>query len=290
MPSLHTNQRQAHRKPPLILRWLRFSFRIQSRLSTSWAARRAYRFWFIAPRYPEPPREKAWREQARQSMLDHPHGPLAIYQWGEGQETILMLHGWSGRGSQMGAFAGPLVDAGYRVVALDAPGHGQSHGKSTTLFEISDALFAVAGQYGPVKAVIAHSFGAFVLAYTLKHTDLRIEKAVCISTPSEGMFLLNSFCHALRLNEAVKQKFLHFFEVDFGEDIWTRLSSENNTRQLDVPALILHDKDDTDVPWQLSEKLAGYWPNARLHLTEGLGHRRILRNQQVIGIVRDFIA
>ena len=289
MPTLHTNKRQAQRKAPPILRWLRFSFRIQSWLSTYWAARRAYRFWFVSPRYAEPPRELAWRQQAKQSWLDHPHGPLAVYQWGEGSETILLSHGWSGRGSQLGAFAEPLVKAGYRVIALDAPGHGQSPGKSTTLFKISEALYAVARHYAPIKAVVAHSFGAFALAYTLNHTDMQIGKAVCISTPTDGMFLLDSFCNVLRLNTAVKQRFLHFFEEEFGADIWDRLSMQNNVRRLTLPALIIHDRGDHDVPFQLSERLASDWPKARLHLTDGLGHRRILRNKQVIEVVTDFI-
>jgi pimeloyl-ACP methyl ester carboxylesterase len=57
-----------------------------------------------------------------------------------------------------------------------------------------------------------------------------------------------------------------------------------------VPALIIHDRDDADVPWQQAELLAKAWPGARLLLTRGLGHMRILRNRDVIQTSVDFIA
>lgn len=289
MTSLHANS-QRRRKLPLTVHWLRFSFRFQSLLSTAWAARRAYRVWFRTPRFNTPPREARWLATAQTIYLPHRYGPLALYQWGEGQQTVLLLHGWSGRGSQMGAFAEPLVKAGYRVIAMDAPGHGQSPGNRTTLFKISEALLAVANHYAPIKAVIAHSFGAFVLTYTLRYANLKIDKAVCISTPGRTEFLIDSFCDSLQLNHRVKQRFLAYFERDFGEDIWQRMSIQNNVGQLPQPALIIHDKHDREVPSELSEKLAAYWPAARLYLTEGLGHRRVLRNKEVIRTVVEFIA
>lgn len=288
MPSLHATKKQIP-KPPTILRWLRLSFRLQTMISTRWAARRAYRFWFMSPRYNTPPREQQWLDHAEKIQMPHPHGPIALYQWGAGEQTILLLHGWSGRGSQMGAFARPLVEAGYRVIAIDAPGHGQSPGKSTTVFKISEVLAAVANNYGPIKAVIGHSFGAFVLAYTLKHSDMKIDRAVCISTPARAEFLLDSFCDTLQLNTHVRQKFLDYFKRDFGDDIWHRMDIEKNVADLQQPCLIVHDRDDYDVPCELSEKLARTWPGAELFLTSNLGHRRVLRNRKIIQRVVEFI-
>jgi hypothetical protein len=40
---------------------------------------------------------------------------LPVYSWGSGP-TILLAHGWSGRGSQLGAFVEPLVEQGFRLV------------------------------------------------------------------------------------------------------------------------------------------------------------------------------
>jgi pimeloyl-ACP methyl ester carboxylesterase len=56
-----------------------------------------------------------------------------------------------------------------------------------------------------------------------------------------------------------------------------------------LPALIIHDRDDRDVPWQEGEAVARAWPHARFLRTEGLGHRRILRDPEVIDRVLRFL-
>jgi pimeloyl-ACP methyl ester carboxylesterase len=53
--------------------------------------------------------------------------------------------------------------------------------------------------------------------------------------------------------------------------------------------LIVHDEDDDEVPFVRGEALANAWPGARLHVTRGLGHRRILRDPDVVSHVCAFI-
>src|SRR4051812_27348861 len=66
--------------------------------------------------------------------------------WGTGP-TVYLVHGWGGNADQMRHFVGPLVAAGFRVVAHDAPSHGRSdpggHGPgSTDAGEFGQALDA----------------------------------------------------------------------------------------------------------------------------------------------------
>lgn len=258
-------------------------------ISPYWAGRRLYRLWFTSPKHPEPARETRWREQARSVAIPHEHGPIATYQWGDGADTVLLLHGWSGRGPQLGAFVAPLLKHGLRVVAFDAPGHGRTPGTSSSIFRMNAALQAVVEETGPVQAVIAHSFGAMVLAYALNNTEFTTAKAVCISSPTTPDFLVDRFSAALQVNDTVKHHFRRYTEQQYEPDIWRHIAADHNARTLSVPALIIHDRDDHDVPWQLSQQLADAWPNARLQLTSGLGHRRILRNRQVIDSVVEFV-
>ena len=283
------NKHRQRRKPPFVLRWLRFSFRLQSLISTRWAGWRLYRLWFTSPKHPEPRREQAWREGADFMLVANQYGPIATYTWGDGQETVLLLHGWSGRGPQMGAFVKPLLDKGYRVVAFDAPGHGRSPGKSSTIFKMYDALQSVIHELGPARAVIAHSFGSMLLAYALKQGTFTTDKAVCISSPTSPVFLVDRFCQIMQINDPVKQQFMRHTEKAFDKNIWDNISADKNAINLAVPALIIHDKDDHDVPYQLGQQLADAWPAARFHLTQGLGHRRILRNRDVINTVVEFV-
>jgi pimeloyl-ACP methyl ester carboxylesterase len=60
------------------------------------------------------------------------------------------------------------------------------------------------------------------------------------------------------------------------------------TVKLALPALVVHDLRDREVPWQDGEQYAIHWPGARLLATEGLGHARILGDPSVIAAVVGF--
>ena len=72
-------------------------------------------------------------------------------------------------------------------------------------------------------------------------------------------------------------------------DIFARLSTEAMLAGQSLPGLIVHDRGDRDVPVAHAERLQHSWPDARLMLTEGLGHRRILRDPEVIAAAVDFL-
>jgi hypothetical protein len=59
---------------------------------------------------------------------------------------------------------------------------------------------------------------------------------------------------------------------------------------LAVPLLLVHDRDDIDVPWQDATAIARAWPGARMLMTGSLGRCRVLRDPHVIGAVADFMA
>jgi len=258
-------------------------------ISPDWAGKRLFNLWFISPKHPEPMREKRWRESAELISIPHQHGPIATYRWGTGNERIFLLHGWSGRGPQMGAFVQPLVDKGYQVITFDAPGHGRTPGKSSSIFKMAEALQAVVDEAGIPKAVIAHSFGSMLLAYALRATDLQVDKAVCISSPTTMQYLVDRFCQTLHINETTRQSFIREIENSYGKTIWENMSADKNIQDINIPALIIHDRDDHDVPAYLGKQLSDAWQGSRYLETRGLGHRRILRNQDIVNTVVEFI-
>lgn len=82
-----------------------------------------YKLWFRSPRYREPKREEAWRKSATVLGMTTAYGDVITYRWGRaGDPLVILVHGWSGRGTQLGAFTGPLVNAGYHVIAFDEIG------------------------------------------------------------------------------------------------------------------------------------------------------------------------
>src|SRR5437016_5869213 len=78
---------------------------------------------------------------------------IETWMWGTGP-NVLLVHGWGGRGAQLGALVGPLVARGFSVVTFDAPGHGASDEGMVTIPEITRAIRAVAESRGPLAAIV----------------------------------------------------------------------------------------------------------------------------------------
>lgn len=283
----HSAPRQQRRHDSQVVRWLRFSLKIVAVLSPKLAAHWLYRLWFRTPRYTEPTRETRWLAQAEQFTVNHDGSLLAAYRWGKGP-AVLLVHGWSGRAGQMGAFAAPLVAAGFQVIAFDAPGHGRSADHCTDIFRWTKALYAISAQIGPLRGIVAHSFGVLVTALALRQ-GLVAKKIVCISSPTDARFLVEQFYRTLHIPQRIQRLFEQRLKHQFGADVWQRIAADNNVRDLDTPALIIHDENDLDIPWYLGKQLADVWPGAKFMLTQGLGHRRVLRDKDVIQKVVDFI-
>ena len=247
----------------------------------------AYRLWFRTRRQPESAAGGQLAGVAERLLLPVDGRPLAVYRWGAGP-VIIFVHGWSGRATQAGAFVGPLTAAGYCVLAFDAPAHGNTPGRCTNILEFAGALRAIASAFGPLHGAIAHSFGGMALAYALRH-GLRVGRAVCIGTPARLEFLMERFACLLALPDPVLQDLRRRLERRFAEDVWEAISTDSSARMLNVPALIVHDRDDREVPWEQGARIAEAWPGAQFLATHGLGHRRILRDAATVESIVEFL-
>ena len=272
---------------PLSLRGLRLLFATLGRLFPRLMGRWAYSLWFRTRRFPESAAGKRMAAKAQRSTLVVDDIPVAVYSWGTGP-VVLFIHGWSGRGSQVAAFAEPLIAAGYRVMSVDAPGHGETPGDRTNILECAAVVQAFNRHYGPVYAAITHSFGGMVLAYALNN-GMSVERVVCISAPAHVDYLLDSFAQTLSIPDAVVADMHRRMEARFPHGYWETISTVVNVRELDVPALVIHDEGDHSVPWEQGKIIANAWPGARFLKTSGLGHGRILRDKTVVKATVDFI-
>jgi len=271
-----------------MLRMMRFLFRYAGALAPRLLGRWAYDLWFRTRRFPESAAGRQVSLNAMHETLMVGDIPVAVYGWGAGPR-VLFIHGWSGRGSQVAAFVEPLLNTGYQVIALDAPGHGATPGNRTNILECAGILLALQQHAGPIHAAITHSFGGMVLAYAMNH-GLSVQRVVCISAPADVVFLVEKFARTLNMHPAVVRDLRRRLEQRFDYDYWGRTATESNARRLTSPALIIHDELDASVPWQQGARIAAAWPGARFLKTRGLGHGRILRDSRVVNAVVAFIA
>jgi pimeloyl-ACP methyl ester carboxylesterase len=275
---------------PLILRALRLAFRVLDAVAPDAAVRWAHFMFFRPQRFAPPAREQTLLTHARRHPHMHAGKHIAVYSWGptDAVASVLLVHGWDGRGAQLGEFVAPLVKAGFRVVTFDAPAHGRSGGRHTNLPEVAGLVRAIASEFAPVQAVVAHSFGVACTMFALNEETFAARVAA-LGAPATLEGLLEKFARILALPPRTVALLRTRIERRFGRDMWTRFSPHTLARRMVVPALIIHDEHDRDVPIEEGEAIASEWPGARFMRTHELGHRRLLRDPDVVAQVTRFI-
>ena len=212
---------------------------------------------------------------------------VAAWRWGIGP-TVLLVHGWEGRGSQLGALVAPLVEAGLSVVTFDAPAHGDSPGSRLYLTDHADAIADVAAAIGPVHAIVAHSFGAAATLLAHARHGVDAPRNVMLAPNVLIEDAIEKFAHAVALDDRDRSSFERHLVGASGVPV-DALSVDRLAAPRDAALLVIHDRGDREVAVKHGERLAGAWPNAQLVLTSELGHRRILRDDAVIAKVVDFV-
>ena len=211
---------------------------------------------------------------------------LAGTTWGDGP-TVLLAHGWESRGTHWGILIGTLAEAGFRAVAVDAPAHGDSPGTTANMLQYARALVQVGLELGPLAGIVGHSFGAGAAAIALRR-GLAVERAVVISSPSSIVALVERWGRHHGMNEAELPQFLELVARQVGCSM-EELDLSTVARNLKQPALVIHDRDDQDIPMCEGQAVAEAWPGAKLLLTERYGHRRILLARPVQQEVLSFL-
>ena len=275
---------------------LRQAMGLLDHLSPAAAGAAAERLWFRRPPVPSPERRGRRAPQGGEAFtVAWSGGTVAGRAFGDpGAPTAYLLHGWGGWWQQLGAQVEPLVEAGQRVVAFDAPSHGDSGpgrlGRhSTTLVEFAEALAAVVARFGHPTAVIAHSAGA-VGALHAWELGVRPDAYVLVAPPDSMAPMMRRFSSLLGIGPRAAQRMAERAERHIGLPLgrfdMVRIAETLPTH----PALlVVHDRHDAETPAAGSEALAAAWPGADLLLTEGLGHRRVLWEDAVVERVIGFV-
>lgn len=265
-------------------------------VSESAGASLAERLFTTPRRYARPERERAVLASGTRFTVDvvlrSPRWggratTVAAWRWGIGP-TVLLVHGWEGRGSQLGAFVAPLVAAGLSVVAFDAPAHGDSPGARLYLTDLADTVADVAAAIGPVHAIVAHSFGAAAVLLAHARHGLDVGRNVMIAPNVLIDEAVDRFAHAVALDDHDRASFERRLVDATGVPI-AALGIDRLAAGRDAALLVIHDRGDREVSVRHGDALAATWPSAQLEVTDALGHRRILRDEAVIARAVEFV-
>lgn len=200
---------------------------------------------------------------------------LATYTWGDpGREpTVLLAHGWSSFGLRFLPWVEPLRRAGYAVATFDQPAHGRSSGRRATLPMFAEAIARVADHTGPLAAVVGHSLGGAATAIAMAR-GLQADRAILLAPAADPFDAARRFGGMVGLAQFLSRRLFDEYQELTAHDI-RDLHAQATAPRIARPGLVVHDLEDTDVPWCEGERYARYWPQATLLSTTGLGHHRV---------------
>lgn len=273
---------------PLPLRIIPVVFPWIERLAPALALR-FFVHLFITPfRYKTPEKELEVIKTSEKFSVNLDGKKIQCYSWGSGP-AVLFVHGWAGRGTQLRKFIEPLNRIGFKAVAMDGPAHGGSEGKSTNPEEFSRAISLIVQKIGNVSAIIAHSFGG-IGSLSAISTGLPVKTLINIASPTIGDEIIKNYLRALngsaKTGEAFKKRILEKTGKSFDEITSLELVKKVPA---DLNLLLVHDEGDKEVSMSHPKALVAQFPRAQLYQTKGLGHNRILKDEEVIKYIVTFI-
>lgn len=279
------NPTQSLKIPQFIILSSKLCALISTKLVTKYAAR-----LFTTPiKHKVPKRELEMDQKSIQKTIFVPaiQKNITVYQYGKSDRKILLVHGWSGRGTQLFKIADELLKNDYSTISFDAPAHGKSEGKTTIMSDFIFSILEIEKQYGPFEIAIGHSLGGMSVLNAIKD-GLRVKKAIIIGSGDIVQDILDEFISKLGLKQKISNRLRDRFENKYQVKM-DNFSAYRAAQKIEIPVLVIHDKDDPEVSVEAGINIHKNLKNGTLFLTEGLGHRKILGNQIVIKKLFDFI-
>ncbi len=262
-------------------------------ISTKLATRFAAKLFTTPTKHKIPNREFEMDKNSVQSELNIPsiNKKVVVYEYGKSSKKILLVHGWSGRGTQLYKIADELLKNDYSTISFDAPAHGKSKSKNTIMVEFIESILEIDRKFGPFDSVIGHSLGGMALLNALNN-GLKTNKIVTIGSANVVLDIFINFIDKFKMKPEQVDLLRIYFEKKYNKKM-NELSSYYNIHKIEIPVLVIHDENDDEIPVANALEIAKYFnpkvAQGKLLLTKGLGHRKILGNENVIKEIINFM-
>ena len=271
--------------PKIIIRIAQILQMLSKKLTIRFAAK-----LFTTPiKHKMPKRELAMDQNSTQHILHVPaiNKEIMVYEYGKSDKKVLLVHGWSGRGTQLVKIADALLEQGFMVYSFDAPAHGKSKGNFSIMPEFIASILELEKKYGPFEFAIGHSLGGMSILNAIKQ-NLAVKKAVTIGSGDVIQDIIDDFVKKLQLKTEYGLYLKQYFENKFGGTM-DDYSAHKAAQMVQIPVLVIHDLNDGDVSVNGAYHIEKHLKHSELLITEGLGHRKILGDPIVIEKILTFI-
>jgi pimeloyl-ACP methyl ester carboxylesterase len=248
-------------------------------------------------------RQQAWGVNWRKESWAFERASLTLYRYqsaalacpGDEYEAglphVLLVHGWGGHAAQMLPIAQALAQAGLVPLILEFPGHGHSAGSSSSLPQFARAIDYVATRLAEkqvaLQGMVAHSLGAAAAAWCVAR-GLAVQRLVLVAAADAPRGYTHMFANVFGLSEATRAGMQRRIEAQEAMTM-AQFDAAATSPRVMQPTLVVHDEQDNINHFGGAQRYMAHLPQTQLLATQGLGHRKILRNAQVLGAVQEFI-
>jgi len=205
-------------------------------------------------------------------------------------KTVLIAHGYASYAYKFEQYIQPLLKMGCRVLCFDAPGHGLSQGRYINIVIYEQAIQEIIKDHGPIDYFIGHSLGAITLAmvaetisHPLNHKFVLIAPATKTTTTFENYF------NMMHLKEGVKAAFIEELQRHTLHPV-SFFEADRALAKYSGPVLWVHDQEDMVCPYKdLIDFKNKASENIKFLTTNGLGHNKVYKTQEVIDKIMSFL-
>ncbi|WP_281322182.1 alpha/beta hydrolase [Flavobacterium aestivum] len=278
-----------HTKPLEIPRFIILTSKFIAFLSTKWVTVFVFKLFTKPIRHKSPKREIEMDQKSIQTSIIIPaiNKEIVVYQYGVSEKKVLLVHGWSGRGTQLCKIADELLKSGYSTISFDAPAHGKSPGNSSIMVDFIDSILELDKLYGPFEIAIGHSLGGMSVLNAIAK-GFTVNRTVVIGSGDVVQDIIDDFIKKLELKPEISTQLRLYIENKYGGTM-NDYSAYRAAAKTDIPTLVIHDENDPEVSVKAGIHIHKHLKNGELMITKHLGHRKILADNHVIEKIINFI-
>jgi hypothetical protein len=264
-----------------------------ARINRDWASNTLLQMWFtVFKRKPRAWVNAFWRDADYCINVHLSDKCIPVYLWGQGPLVVLM-HGWSGSGTQYRYFIPRLCAAGFQVAAFDAPAHGSHPGKQANVLDFADTLVAIQQQIGAINSVIAHSLGSMA-AVLATHRGLKPGCMVLLAPHLDVATMVNSYAETMNISPGLasmlrEKAISHIQKIFKIENAWDLLTPRMLLEGQYINGMLMFDSEDEEISQAHFNEIESVWQPQEVLKTSGLGHFRIFKDHQLIDRVVGFL-
>ena len=279
---------------PLAVKALRFYFRNLGSFAPNYSTKL---FWKLFTQ-PNPRKIKDWHKEflasaKNKSRFEVEGHEYCLFEWGEGNKTIILAHGWEGMTPDFKRLIEALLAQSddYRIISIDFAAHGAAAGQQSNLPIFMLGLKELLRKEKEVYALIGHSLGACAsfFAGLEEREEVHIQKLVMMGAYPIPYHFFLTFKEFMQVPDALFRKIFNNIQEQLDWDISQYNMYEQRYKLPVQEVLLVHDELDEVADFEKIRALAAGWEKVEVFYGRHGGHSRHFRHKEVVEVVSNFV-